>query len=172
MINFFKDYLELLLKYQYNKFLFILCFIIIPLLLSAILHFFVSENIIIDLYKNSGTDFITLFSIINWFLLSGISIILASWKISKEKLEELKNEYKIINIKEYISLLKKVMLYDILFIFIIIIIFWILVSICKVSYNIWISFISIYFLILSIIVLMNLIKSFITYEKWIDLKFE
>jgi hypothetical protein len=167
-----KEYFVLVLKYNCSWFYFVFMYLIIPLILSILINQLWAwidtnsgKSYIQIFYETSWADFITLFSLISWFLLASISIILSSSDIDSQKIEELNKKFRIKNPKEYVETLKMVILHEIVFIFSLIILTSIIISFLKVFFIPLISYISIFFVSLSLISIFRLIKNFIIFEK-------
>lgn len=145
------------------------------IIIISVLVYLSNEYINInDLVQKSSQELINAFTLISGFMLTWITIMLATWKI--ENLEKLMinydtNESWVINI---IEKLKKILFYEILFQFIIIILINLLIAWIK-WLNIKENYIINIFLVLifiSLIMTYRLVNNFIAFENIIWFKFE
>ena len=157
------------LKYQNNWFYVLLQYLVIPAFVSFIVHYFLCEKTLKDLYDKGGTDLITVFSLINGFLLAAITIMLATTNFSESKIKEHCITADLPNKRSVFSILKRILLHDVLFQFLLILCICFVVLIQKISdYSHFLSWIGIYLVTLSISQLILLIKKFIVFEGLVD----
>jgi hypothetical protein len=162
--------------YYWDNMKITICFHIIYLIwITIFVYLLISLVDINNLIKNSSQELINAFTIISWFMLTWISIMLATWKV--ENIEKLKKNYNKDSddeVYDIINKLKKILFYEILFQFIIIIMINILIALIK-GLDITNSIVLITFLVLtflSLIMTYRLINNFIAFENIIWFKID
>lgn len=198
MINIISEYLSLASNkyYGWNNFKIRRNYLYIPFLIASWAFIFIGFQNIIEVFSWSSQELINAFSIISWFLLTSISILIATTDIKKmnfDKIrknaeikivisddEELKAKYKEESdelVRDYIDGIKKTLLHEIVIQFLLIILITILISIIK-SYEDWdsmtiysiITFIATFLCILSFYLMTKLLKNFLKFQNFTTFK--
>lgn len=162
MIWIIKTYLELQRK-EYNLFWLFLIYLLIPAIFTGIVWFF-ARGCVNDLFKQSWSDIITMFSIINGFLLSSISIVIANTPANPEQVTKKGTTV------EKVSRMKKIMMYDILFQILFIIPLCLLVIYIKSGFStsIYLGYFTVYLWFISLAVMTILTKRFMYYQSYLS----
>ncbi len=162
--------------YYWNSLTKMIFWHIFYIILIALLIYLANSKInVSDLIKNSSQELINAFTLISGFMLTWISIMLATWKV--ESIEKLKKNYWVDSEEEVytiINKLKKILFYEILFQFIIIIWINILIALIKwlIISNIFIISIFLLLVFISLIMTYRLVNNFMTFENIIWFKID
>lgn len=154
---------------EYNILWLSIMYIVIPVLFTGITYIVFCSRIT-EVFKNSWSDIITMLSITNGFLLSSISIVIASTNIDKNEAQERRLDF------GKISRMREIMMYDILFQILFIIPICLLIIFVKnrgiptwdPSY--FMEFGTVYLLFISISIMAMLAYRFISYQSYIERK--
>jgi TRAP-type mannitol/chloroaromatic compound transport system permease small subunit len=161
MITIIQSYIALQRR-EYNLLWLFLIYILLPAILSWIVYMLFKDNIW-DLFKSAGSDIITMFSIINGFLLSSISIVISNTSITKEEAIKRSIDF------EKIVRMRKIMMYDILFqILFIIPLCLLIIYIKSACSNTYLSYFTVYLWFISISIMTILAKRFMYYQAYME----
>lgn len=161
MITIIQSYIALQRK-EYNLLWLFLIYAFLPAILSWVIYMLFKHNIW-DLFKSAGSDIITMFSIINGFLLSSISIVISNTSIAKEEAIKRSIDF------EKIIRMRKIMMYDILFQILFIIPLCLLIIYIKSSCSsIYLSYFTVYLWFISISIMTILAKRFMYYQAYME----
>lgn len=174
MIKFIIDYLKssYILYYNENKILFFIFSFLIPICIFLWCLFFINFETLFNFLKNSSQEIINSFTVISGFLLTWITVMLSNSKINEDEFKKLKTKVPYwFDIKNTLKEMQKLLFFEIIFQFIIIVFIIIIVSFIKAIDNfssLYLNYLLYLFIILTIILLhlvYRLLKNFIYFKK-------
>jgi len=155
--------------YWWKKMKFIFYNFIRPLIISIILYLVIWDKQIVKIFTTSSQELINAFSIISWFLLTSISITLATTKIdiNNNNFSILKKNLKTDEkwVRKKLNDLRKILLYEVWIQFLLIIIITLLISLVKIYDDcIFLSFSTLLLWLISFNLIVKLLKNFLQFE--------
>ena len=166
MLKIFSTYFSLSIDkyYWWKKFKMIFCNIIIPLIFSILIYYFIWKNDLKSIFTWSSQELINAFSIISWFLLTSISIVLATSDINEGNLKKLQSNLQTDEkwVKRIVNNLRKILLYEVWIQFILIIIITVLIALVK-TYHVLVFFV-LFLWIISFTLIIKLLSNFLQYK--------
>lgn len=152
--------------YWWKKLKMIFLNIIVPLIISLGLYFFIWDKNLNKIFTWSSQELINAFSIISWFLLTSISIVLATTDIDlkESNIKILKNNLKTDEkwVRKILNDLRKILLYEVWIQFILIIIITVLIALVK-TYS-FLVFAVLFLWIISFTLIIKLLSNFLQYK--------
>jgi len=140
--------------------------IIAPLVISLVIYFFIWDKNLNKIFTWSSQELINAFSIISWFLLTSISIVLATTDIDlkESNLKILKSNLKTDEkwVRKILNDLRKILLYEVWIQFILIIIITVLIALVK-TYS-FLVFAVLFLWIISFTLIIKLLSNFLQYK--------
>lgn len=168
MKNIFYTYFSLATDkyYWWKKFKMVFLNFIFPLVISVVLYFFIWNKNLNDIFTWSSQELINAFSIISWFLLTSISIVLATTDIDlkESNLKKLKSNLKTDEkgVRKVLNDLRKILLYEVWIQFVLIIVITLLIALVK-TYS-WLVFIVLFLGVISFTLIIKLLSNFLQYK--------
>lgn len=135
MINFFIEYFNLSFKYYFWKkiCIFFIFTIFIPLAIIWIVYYYIDIKLVLKIIKTSSQELINSFTIISWFLLTWLTIMLSNVSIDNKKIKQIENRLPYwSNVEDIIENMQKLLFFEIIMQFILIIFINVFISIIKV----------------------------------------
>ena len=168
MKNIFYTYFSLATEkyYWWKKLKMVFLNLILPFIISLIFYYCIWEKNLNKIFTWSSQELINAFSIISWFLLTSISIVLATTDIDlkESNLIKLKSNLKTDEkwVRKILNDLRKILLYEVWIQFILIIIITVLIALVK-TYP-WLLFMVLFLWIISFTLIIKLLSNFLQYK--------
>ncbi len=168
MKNIFFNYLVLANEkyYGWKKLKTLFYILLLPFIFSLVIYFSLWEKNLSEIFTWSSQELINAFSIISWFLLTSISIILATTDldVKEENMEKLMENLWTDEswVKKILNDLRKMLLYEVWIQFILIIIITVLISVLKIYCQL--VFLVLFFIVISFSLILKLLTNFMKYK--------
>jgi hypothetical protein len=168
MKNFFFKYLSLANQkyYGWKKLKMLFFSFIILFIISIAIYYYIWEEKLIIIFTTSSQELINAFSIISWFLLTSISIILATTDLDLKEENMVKLKTNLWTNKKWVQKilndLRKILLYEVWIQFILIILITILIALVKI-YSLFVLIV-LFLSIISFTLIIKLLSNFLQYK--------
>lgn len=168
MKNFFFKYLSLVNNkyYGWKKLKMLFCSFVLPFIISIGIFYWLWKSNLNTIFTTSSQELINAFSIISWFLLTSISIILATTDLDLKESNMNKLKVNLWTdekwVKKKLNDLRKMLLYEVWIQFILIIIITVLIALLK-TYSELTLFV-LFLIIISFTLILRLLSNFFIYK--------